>query len=816
MNMLHRRLLHTLAVVAVLLSLGFVAGCGGGSGGPATVTIGAAGGSASGPDGAGLDVPAGALAADAAVAIERDSRGAPALPAGMSTFGPTYAFTPHGTTFAVPVSVRVPYEAASVPAGATPALYKTNAAGGWERVAGATAAAGMVTAQVTSFSWFVVGNLAPTITTQPADASVVEPATASFRVVAIGTPPFTYQWQRSDDAGANFTDIAGATTDVYTTAPTSASADDGDRFRVQVANLEGSSLSQAARLSVAPVTAATAMLTVTVAPANGGTVTSIPGGIDCGIDCSQAYALDTVVALTPTPAAGFTFSGWSGSGCGASVTMSAARACTATFAAVAGGLDLTGTWVSSYQCSGSGGNFSGQDTLTVTQNGTSVSFTSQSDGATFTGTLNGNTLTYSGGLAGGYTETGTWSLQDANHFTKTSTYTRTDGSGGSCPGTGQRLGAAAAQRIAAGSDFSLARLANGSVVSWGSDASGTLGAGPGDQSRNVPGPTSLSSVATIGAGVAHGLAIVANGGGLRGWGYNGFGQLSDGSNLSRETPVAPPFNHPEAVEVCGGSLHSLLRRADGVLRAFGYNANGQLGDGTVNTSSAAPYSVVVSGITDATAIACGGNYSLALLADGTLRAWGANNAGQLGDGTTTDRNAPVTVTGLTQVIAIAAGTDHSLALRSDGSVWAWGSNANGKLGDGTGTARHTPTATLLTSGITAIAAGGMNSLALRGADGVVLAWGINETGQLGNGSLAPGFRAQPAPVVNLSNVVAIAYGRDDIGHGLAVRADGTVWAWGDNRMGNDNSGNPVYGRLGHGSTEPFSATPVPVSGLNLN
>ncbi|MGD9831232.1 MAG: hypothetical protein AB7U92_00625 [Piscinibacter sp.] len=816
MNMLRSGLLHTLALVAVLLTLGLVAGCGGGSSGPSTVTIGAAGGSASGPDGAGLDVPAGALAADAAVAIERDSRGAPALPAGMSTFGPTYAFTPHGTTFAVAVSVRVPYDAASVPAGAAPALYKTNAAGAWERVAGATAAAGIVTAQVTSFSWFVVGNLAPTITTQPADASVVEPATASFRVVAIGTPPFTYQWQRSDDGGANFSDIAGATADRYTTPPTGAAADDGARFRVRVANLEGSSLSQAARLSVTAAAAATATLTVTVTPPSSGTVTSIPGGIDCGSDCSQAYTLDTVVALTPTPAAGFTFSGWSGSGCGASVTMSAARTCTATFSPVTTGLDLTGTWVSSYRCSGSGGSFSGQDTLTVTQNGTSVNFTSQSDGATFTGTLNGSTLTYSGGLAGSYTETGTWSLQDANHFTKTSTYTRTDGSGGSCPGTGQRLGAAAAQRIAAGADFSLARLADGSVVSWGSDASGTLGAGPGDQSRNVPGGTPLSNVATIGAGVAHGLAIVANGGGLRGWGYNGFGQLSDSTNLSRESPVTPPFNHPEAVEVCGGSLHSLLRRADGVLRAFGANMNGQIGDGTFGSSAAPPYSVLVSGITDATAIACGGNHSLALLADGTVRAWGANGAGQLGDGTTTDRNAPVAVAGLSQVIAIAAGTDHSLALRSDGSVWAWGSNANGKLGDGSSTDRPLPTATLLTSGITAIAAGGMNSLALRGVDGVVLAWGINETGQLGSGSLVPGFRTQPAPVINLSNVVAIAFGRNDIGHGLAVSADGTVWAWGDNRMGNDNSGRPVYGKLGHGSSEPFSATPVPVSGLNLN
>ena len=375
--------------------------------------------------------------------------------------------------------------------------------------------------------------------------------------------------------------------------------------------------------------------------------------------------------------------------------------------------------------------------------------------------------------------------------------------------------ATAAARIAAGSDFSLARRANGELYSWGSDSAGTLGAGNGDQSRNVPGLALVTNVSTVATGGAHGLAVVGSSGGIRGWGYNGFGQLGDGSNLSRETPVNPPFNYPDAVEVCGGSLHSLIRRSNGVVSAMGANLFGQLGDGTNTDSTAAPYSVVVTGITNAVAIACRGNHSLALLADGTVRAWGINTAGQLGDGTTVNRNAPVVVSGLSNVIAIAAGTDHSLALRNDGSVWAWGSNVNGKLGDGTTINRPTPTATLLTSGITAIAAGHMNSVALRN-DGVALTWGINETGQLGSGSLSPGFRPQPAPVTALTDVVAIAMGTGGLSHALAVRSDGTVWAWGDNMMGTDNNGNPRFGKLGNGSTLPFSATPVQVTGLNLN
>lgn len=370
-------------------------------------------------------------------------------------------------------------------------------------------------------------------------------------------------------------------------------------------------------------------------------------------------------------------------------------------------------------------------------------------------------------------------------------------------------------RIAAGSDFSLARLANGNLVSWGSDAAGTLGAGNGDQSRDVPGPALLTNVSAVAAGGSHGLAIVSNAGGYRGWGYNGFGQLGDGSNLSRETPVNPPFNYPDAVEACGASLHTLVRRANGVVQALGSNMNGQLGDGTNTDSSAPPYSVAVAGITTAVAIACRGNHSLALLADGTVRAWGANGAGQLGDGTTADRSSAVAVSGLSNVIAIAAGTDFSLALRSDGSVWAWGSNVNGKLGDGTTADRLVPTATLLSFGTTAIAAGTMNSIALRN-DGIVLSWGINETGQLGSGSLSPGFRPQPTPVINLTGVVAIAFGSGGLGHGLAVKTDGTVWAWGDNMMGTDNNGNPRFGRLGNGSAASFSVTPVQVTGLNLN
>jgi hypothetical protein len=118
------------------------------------------------------------------------------------------------------VTVTVPFDPASVPAGATPVLYKTNAQNQWEPVPGATIGAGTATAQVTSFSFFLLGNLPPVITQQPQNASVVEGQTATFSVTALGTPPFAYRWQRSDDGGATFADIAGATAASYTTPAT--------------------------------------------------------------------------------------------------------------------------------------------------------------------------------------------------------------------------------------------------------------------------------------------------------------------------------------------------------------------------------------------------------------------------------------------------------------------------------------------------------------------------------------------------------------------------------------------------------------------
>jgi alpha-tubulin suppressor-like RCC1 family protein len=255
------------------------------------------------------------------------------------------------------------------------------------------------------------------------------------------------------------------------------------------------------------------------------------------------------------------------------------------------------------------------------------------------------------------------------------------------------------------------------------------------------------------------------------------------------------------------SGHSLALCSDGTVAAWGDNEYGDLGDNTtaqhlvpvaVNTASgvSALYGKTV------VAIAAGWYHSLALCSDGTVAAWGYNQYGQLGDNTTTERHAPVAVntnSGVSAlngktVVAIAAGWEHSLALCSDGTVAAWGYNNRGQLGDNTTTQRNAPVAVNTTPGLSvlsnktvvAIGAGGAHSLALC-SSGTVAAWGDNQYGELGDHTTAQ-YRAVPVAVNTssgvsaLSNktVAAIAVGAT---HNLALCSDGTVAGWGYNASG---------------------------------
>jgi alpha-tubulin suppressor-like RCC1 family protein len=219
----------------------------------------------------------------------------------------------------------------------------------------------------------------------------------------------------------------------------------------------------------------------------------------------------------------------------------------------------------------------------------------------------------------------------------------------------------------------------------------------------------------------------------------------------------------------------------GPLWAWGYNAQGQLGNGQTTSS---PTPVEVQGISRVRQLAVGYDYSVALLEDGTVRTWGSNGNCQLGDGTSAGATRCLPSGGplLREVKAISAGYQHALALLEDKTMQAWGYNGNNQLGDHTTTNRLMPVAVLNLTGVTAIAAGTHHSLALL-EDTTVQAWGYNGQGQLGNNTMTNS--AKPVMVKNhngesLKRVKKISAGYL---YNLALLEDDSVWAWGQGNWG---------------------------------
>jgi alpha-tubulin suppressor-like RCC1 family protein len=347
--------------------------------------------------------------------------------------------------------------------------------------------------------------------------------------------------------------------------------------------------------------------------------------------------------------------------------------------------------------------------------------------------------------------------------------------------------------MAAGYYHSLASGSDGNVRAWGFNGLGQLGDGTTTNRSTPIQTTNLSNVIATAGGAFHSLGRKSDGT-VWTWGYNSYGQLGDGTTTNLLSPVQTT-NLSNAVAVAAGGYKSLAVKSDGTAWAWGYNICGQLGDGTT-TQRLTP--IQVTNLTNVAAIGAGYYHSLAVKSDGTAWAWGYNNVGQLGDGTTTNRSTPVQVTNLTNIVAVAGGYYHSLALKSDGTVWAWGFNNYGQLGNGTNTNRSTPVQVSNLSNIMAVAAGDYHSLVTK-ADGTVWAWGYNYYGQLGDGSNTN--RWTPVQVANLTNMVAAAGGHY---HSLALKSDGTVWAWGYNN----------FGQLGDGTTTNRT-TPVQVQDLRL-
>jgi alpha-tubulin suppressor-like RCC1 family protein len=320
--------------------------------------------------------------------------------------------------------------------------------------------------------------------------------------------------------------------------------------------------------------------------------------------------------------------------------------------------------------------------------------------------------------------------------------------------------------------------------------------------------SSVANAIAIAAGSFHSVALRSDGS-VWTWGSNYYGMLGSGTTTDSYSPTQV-ISLTGVVAISAGYYHTLALKADGTVWAWGSNDRGELGNPAVPVwqNYQAGYSTVpvqVSGLTGIAAIAAGKDFSLAVDSNGSVWAWGHNANGELGNGSTSDSNVPVPVSGLNGVVAVAGGADHSMALRSDGSVWTWGSGGFGELGNGSMADSSVPVQVTGLAPATAIAAGYEHSAALL-SDGKVWAWGDNGYSELGNGTTCPqlGYCGSPVPVQvsNLTTITAIAAGGADCIHTLAIRSDGTVWAWGTNDTG----------ELGDGTTNPITV-PVQTQGL---
>lgn len=299
----------------------------------------------------------------------------------------------------------------------------------------------------------------------------------------------------------------------------------------------------------------------------------------------------------------------------------------------------------------------------------------------------------------------------------------------------------AAAASGAGTDTSsssrwfLVLLQDGTVWSKGSNWYGQLGDGSTTDRWTWARVSGLSGVTQIASGFGTAYALLSDGS-VKAWGAGDRGQVGDGTGLNRVSPTQVSGLTSGVTQIASSYITGYALSSNGSVRAWGANGSGQVGDGTSGTDRLVP--TQVSGLTSGvTQIAAGYITGYALLSTGSLKAWGWNAYGQIGDGTSgTDRLVPTQVSGLTSgVTQIAAGVGNGYALSSGGSVKAWGWNgSNGGIGDGTTAARLVPTPVSgLTSGVTQIASGAQTGYALS-SDGSVKAWGWNAYGQLGDGT----------------------------------------------------------------------------------
>jgi alpha-tubulin suppressor-like RCC1 family protein len=299
-------------------------------------------------------------------------------------------------------------------------------------------------------------------------------------------------------------------------------------------------------------------------------------------------------------------------------------------------------------------------------------------------------------------------------------------------------------------------------------------------------------VGAVAAGSMHGMALTANGP-VSTWGQNGNGQLGDGTVTLRLSPVGVTGGLDDVIAIAAGSLHSVALKSDGTVWSWGNNGSndGILGAGITVTHRTSPVQVVTASgpLTGIVAIAAGQLHTVALKSDSTVWVWGSGYYGALGLGNNGSQTRAVQVPGLTGVTQIAAGGYSSFALQTGGAtvgnVWAWGLNDSGQLLDGTTTTRYSP---VLTPAQATLIAAGVRHTFIRKPDDTIWGAGLNDYGQLGIGNTTTPQVALVPALGGLTGVIKISASG---AHTLALSAAGEVWGVGFNGNGPLGDGTTV-------------------------
>ena len=334
------------------------------------------------------------------------------------------------------------------------------------------------------------------------------------------------------------------------------------------------------------------------------------------------------------------------------------------------------------------------------------------------------------------------------------------------------------------------------IHSWGSNNCGQLGdftATNRSSPVTVAGPTSNWCMVSAGAYFS---AAIRQDGTAWTWGCNSCGQLGDNSLVTQFSPVSVVGGSSSWCAISAGAVHTTALCNNGTAWAWGYNAQGQLGNNTI-TSRLSPVAVV-GGINNWCAISGGRCHTAAVTTDCRLYLWGANTCGRLGDNSVINKCSPVQTAGSTTGwCMVSAGRSHTSAVKTDTTLWTWGDNACGQLGDGFVVSKSSPaqTAGLTTSWCT-VSSGGYHSAAVK-TDGTLWTWGLNSSGQLGNSTVT--IRSSPGAIAGAGTLwCSVSAGRE---HNVALRTDGTAWTWGSN----------AQGRLGD-NTAANRSSPVQIAG----